>query len=49
MPKREKGQDFKSDMRNPAGPIDKTGVTKNIPGIRDDTRVVFSEERNGKD
>jgi len=49
MPKRERGQDFKADMRNPAGPVDKTAQTKDIPGVRDDTRVIFAEEHNGKD
>ena len=46
MPKKKTKE---KQPNNPAGPVDKTDVTKNIPGISDDTRVVFSEEHNLND
>lgn len=44
-----KKSSVKPSKNNPAGPIDKTAETKDIPGVSDDTRVVYSEERNLKD
>jgi hypothetical protein len=50
MAKRRKQKpSFKPSMDNPSGSVDKTAETKNIPGVSDDTRVVFAEERNQND
>lgn len=43
MPKKKN-----KNAQNPIGPIDKPKDTK-IPGLSDETRVVYSEERNRKD
>lgn len=49
MPKKKKKPSFNPSMSNPAGPVDKTSATKDIPGVSDDTRVVYAEERGMDD
>ena len=45
----KKSTNFKPDRNNPAGPQDKLRKEKQPAGVADDTRVVFSEERNRND
>lgn len=48
MSKQKKKQkpSFKVSNTNPAGSIDKPVGHEDIPGISDDTRVVYSQEHN---
>lgn len=46
MSKQKQKPSIKPSGTNPAGPIDKPIGYENVPGISDDTRVVYSEEHN---
>lgn len=46
---KKKKPSLKPSKNNPNGSVDKSVETKDIPGISEDTRVVFSEEHNRQD
>lgn len=46
MSKHKQKPSIKPSKNNPAGSVDKTEETKDISGVSDDTRVVYSEEHN---
>ena len=49
MAKRKQKPSLKPDRNNNAGPVDKTPETEHIPGISDDTLVIYSEEKGRQD
>lgn len=46
---KQKKPTVKPSKNNPAGPADKTEESKNVRGVSNDTRVIYSEERNLSD